>query len=280
MEPHRTVRPSEPATEGTAARAAASGGWWAGALAGAVLLAAGACAESTIGGSIVEKSARMTISHDVDRAQTSSALRSRGVSADVTIDDDPQFVVDSVDVVIRELQVGREGQECGFAPVGTTGDGGDGNDCEEVFRQTAAPSLPLDEGFATIADSMLIEPGRWNRFEFQFHVLEVGGPEATPILDDRPELRGASVRITGTFDGQAFELLLTPDDDVTVEADAPVVLDDEELGGMVLVWNLSRWFDDGQGGFIDPVAAQEDQGLRDQIETNLVEALEIVASSG
>lgn len=287
MEPHRTDRETEPAPARTPARSAASGGWWAAALVGALLLAAGACAESSIGGSLLEKSGRITLSNEVPGATGSSSSRTDGVRASVTVDDEPQFVVDSVDVVIRQLQVGRQGAECAVRPQGTSGDD-DGGDCEEFGGGvTFVNSLPVSEGFEEIVTDAFIEPGTWNRLEFEFNVLESAPnqPEDQDILQaGRTDLRGGSVLIQGIFDGQEFELLVALDSEVTVPADPPLVIEEEGDGGMVLVWNVSQWFDDGDGGLIDPVAAAADdsqgQALRDQIGANILESLEIRTSTG
>lgn len=284
MEPHRTDRATEHASEKSPVGPARSGGWTAGAVLGAVLLAAGACAESSIGGSLLEKSGRIDLSNQVPAAEGSSSVRTEAVRADVTIGDGPQIVVDSVDVVIRELQAGQEGTECAFRPQGVTTDA-DGSDCEEFGGGvTFVQSLPVDQEFSEIVTSVPIEPGTWDRLEFEFNVLEVGQPEDQAVLNDRTDLRGASVMIQGTFDGQEFEILLALDDRVDVPADPPLVIEEEGEGGVVLVWNVSQWFDDGEGGLVDPVAASEDdsegQDLRDQIEANVLEALELETSAG
>jgi hypothetical protein len=287
MEPHRTDRGTEPASEGTPGRSGAPAGWWAGALAGALLLAAGACAESSIGGSLLEKTGRITLSNEVPGATGSSSSRTGGVRASVTVDDEPQFVVDSVDVVIRQLQAGQQGTDCAFRAQGASGDDDDG-DCEEFGAGiTFVQSLPVDEGFRNLVTEVPIEPGTWDRLEFEFNVVESdpSQPEDQDILTGgRTDLRGGSVLIQGTFDGQEFELLLALDSEVTVPAETPLVIDDEEEGGMVLVWNVSQWFDDGDGGLVDPVAAGADdnqgQDLRDQIEANILDALELRTSTG
>lgn len=287
MEPHRTVRETEPAPEGTPARSASAGGWWAAALTGALLLAAGACAESTIGGSLLEKTGRITLSSEVPGATGSSSSRTGGLRADVTVDDEPQFVVDSVDAVIRQLQAGRQGAECASRPQGTSGDD-DGGDCEEFGDGVAfVHSPPVSEGFDEIVTDAFIEPGTWNRLEFEFNVLESdpAQPEDQDILQQgRTDLRGGSVLIQGTFDGQEFELLIAVDGSVTLPAEPPLEIEDRGRGEMILVWNVSQWFDDGDGGVINPVDASADdsqgQALRDQIEANILESLEIRASTG
>lgn len=282
MESHRSDRPTEHASEGTPVPSATIGGWSAGALVGAVLLAAGACAESSIGGSLLEKSGRIDLNNQVPGAVASSSARTGGVRADVTIGDGPQIVVDSVDTVMRQLQVGREGTECAIRAQGAQGDA-DGEDCEEFGTGvTFVQSLPVDDGLEEIVTNVPIEPATWDRLEFAFNVVESrpDQPEDQDILNDRTDLRGGSVMIQGAFDGQDFTLLLAIDQEVSLSADPPLVIEDEGEGGMVIVWNVSEWFDDGEGGLIDPVAAQEDEALRDQIEANLLEALEIQTSAG
>lgn len=287
MEPHRSGRATEHASGRASIPSGMSDVRKAAAPVGILLLAAAACAESAIGGSFLDKTARIDLSHEVPAARPSSAVEARGVSAAFTVDEESDFVVDSVDVVIRQVQVGREGTECVFRSQGSSADA-DGPDCEELGTGvTIVQGLPVDDGFQNLLpEEVPIEPGTWNRLEFEFNVLEAdpSQPEDQAVLEGRSELRGASVMIQGTFGGEEFTLFLAPDDEVTLPADPPLVLEDDDRGGVVIVWNVSQWFDDGEGGVIDPVAAsadtEEGEALRDEIVANLLEALAIETSAG
>lgn len=258
---------------------AAGGGRPALLLVGVLALLAAACAESEFGFSDPSALATISIDHEVPGAQSSASVSARTVSSDVTVDDGQGFTVDSVVVIMRELQVGRQGTECEFGSPGSDSDGGDGGDCEEAFISTSAQRLPVDSGTAPIVDEGRVDPGTFDRIGFRFNRLDPDEPEDSGVISDlNADFRNVSVLIEGTFQGEAFQLGLDRDTEEVFSADTPLTLEAETSGSMTLRWNVARWFDDGAGGVISPVEAAGDESLEDRIEANLVEAVEVVTS--
>lgn len=248
------------------------------AVAAAVLLAGAACLETEFGPTDPGLAAQIDILFEVPGASsTSSSVEGGLVARSVTVSrNDTTLVIDSVDASIRELQLGREGTTCEFGSVGSTGDGGDGTDCEEASIQTVLQTLPVDEGTLTVLQDGLVEPGTLDRFAFRLNVLEeTGAQEELAILADAGHMRGASIFVSGTFEGADFSLTLDPDQEVVVEADSPLTLDTEEEGRAVLVWNVAEWFvDPDDGGIEAPGQVASDDTLEQQVEDRILATLE------
>lgn len=245
-------------------------------LAGMLLVGAG-CAESEFGPTDPGLAAGIEIFFEVPGASAPEASSDGSLARSVTVSEsDPSLVVDSVDVSIRELQLGREGTTCEFGAVGTNDDGGDGTDCEEASIQTVLQNLPVnvDEGLEEILPDGLLEPGTIDRFAFRLNVLEGEAQEELAILSDRSDMQDASIFVGGTFEGEEFELRLDPDAEVVVEAESPLSLDTEEEGTAVLIWNVAEWFVDPEdGGIEDPNEVAGDETLEQQVEDRIVETL-------
>lgn len=278
MDADRSTR-SDASDRRAADRISPAGGA-AGALFAGLVLAAVGCTETEVSVTNPTETARLDVVEDVSEAPTSSASEAGGtrVARNVTIDGETDFVVESVDAVMHELQVAREGAECAFGQPGSGTGGDDGTDCLEVHVGIRVDTLPTDDGSRVLVNDGQIEPGTLDRMVFRFDVVEQNSD-----IPARPDLVGGSVRITGTFGGEDFEILLAPQQEVSVAADTPLTIGDEESGEMTLHWAVATWFDDGEGGVVDPVAASADdsqgQALRDQIVTNIEDALEVRTSS-
>lgn len=252
-----------------------------GALAGAVVLAAVACSESEFGITDPADTGRIDVAFQVPGATgSSSGSRVGSVTRSVTVSSDPELVVDTAQVVEYELQLGRQGTECVYGAPGTDSGGDDGSDCEEIALETRVDSLPVedDDGVELIIENAPVEPGTFDRFEFRLNVPEGDEIGDQDVLEARPDLRGVSFVIVGSYQGEPFRLEMDPVGEVVVTADSPLVIEDQGEGRISLVWNVQSWFEASDGSLIDPVAAQEDEALRNQIETNMVETLEVSTS--
>lgn len=263
---------------GTAPSRAGIGGWSRrAAVLAVVLMTAAACSEREFGFTDPGASATATLNFEVPGASsTSSSVSSParavpGVSADVTVSDDPALTVDSVDVVIREVQIAPQGTDC----AGGAGDEGEGSGCQEFIDRTFVPTLPVDAAGAVALANLAVPPATYDQVTFRFNVLDANEPRDAEILSDRGELRGASVFVVGTFRGDRFELKLDPTGEMVVPAGTPLTLDEEQSGDVVLVWDVGEWFLRDDGSVIDPVAAQGDAALKDDIEANLTSTLRV-----
>lgn len=274
MEADRRAREDDSSAPAVAARAGPAGLLLAG-----LLLAAAGCSETEFGFTNPTQTGRLTVTHDVSSGPASSAgAAAVTVSPDVTVDESTDFVVDSVHVVVRELQVAREGAECDFGAPGSGTGGDDGIDCIELNVGTRVDTLPTGDGTRDIVQDGAVEPGTFDRMLFQLNVLTPSGTEDQDVIVLRPDLDGASVKITGSVGGERFEILLAPEQEVVVQAGDPLTIEDEGSGQMILHWDVASWFDDPDGdGHIDPLAAAGDGGadLRAQIATNMLDALSI-----
>lgn len=244
-----------------------------------VLLAAAVAACTSLEVSGPENLARMQFDLRVPGA-TASSSADAGLTARpaVTVSDpnsDLSFTIDSVDLVVRELQAGQQGEECLFAGVGGS-DGGDASSCEEFNSGTIVQTMPVDEGTRALT-IIRLEPGTWDHLAFQFNVLERDQNEDIQILGNRPDMEGASVFVQATINGddgdpgndQVVELRLAPEGERVLTAPEPVTLEVEEQGVLTLTVDVGSWFDDGNGGVLDPSQVAGNSTQRSQVVANI-----------
>lgn len=228
------------------------------------------------------RTAEMQFSIQVPGATSSSSLRAGPtVSRSVAVSD--SVTVDSVDFAIREIQVGKQGVDCLFAPSGGGGDGGDGLECQEFTLGTIIRTVPVDVGTEdlTIVD---LEPATWDHVAFQLNVLTQDNQEDIQVIGqtNRDDMTGASVYLralrqtpTGV---DTVELRLDPEGARVVAAPEPLTLEDQEGGVATFVVDVASWFDDGAGGTIDPRDAKDQEALREDIKTNIDDSFSLVLS--
>lgn len=232
--------------------------------------------------------ARMQLDLEVPGVSASSSVGSApAVRPSVTVSDPGSslsFTVDSVDLVLREIQAGQEGAECLFAGAGGT-DGGDGSSCEEFSTGTIVQTLPVDDG-ANELTIIRLEPGTWDHLAFQFNVLEQQQSEDVQILGDRPDMLGASVFVQTTINGgdgdpgndQVVELRLAPDGARVLTAPQAVTLASDEQGLLTFTIDVGTWFDDGSGGVLDPAEVAGSDTQKSQVEANIDASLGVEVS--
>lgn len=273
---HTRTAPADGRGRGPSGRAARLRGAARTILAVGAAAALAACSSSEFGGGNPNKTASMRLDGEVPGAGGAASARAGlSVSPSVTISDaDVTFTVDSVDLVLRETQVGQEGAECIFtADDSGGGDGGDGTACEEYNGAPVIQTLPVDAGTAQFTSDAVV-PGTWAQLAFQLHPLD---QQDVSLVNDRPDMQGFSVFVEVSVEGVAepVELRFAPTEEHVLMAPEPVALSGQEAGVVTLVVDVGSWFDDPDGGVIDPRNVEGDQALTDQIEANIDASLGI-----
>ncbi|MCL4864864.1 MAG: hypothetical protein KJZ47_03150 [Gemmatimonadales bacterium] len=204
----------------------------------------------------------------------SSAITS--VQAVETIDLGPNtIVIDEVQLVLRKLalqrQVGEDNcdDETEEATESSAEDAADdGQSCSVLKMGPILVDLPLD-GSTVRAFTIDAEPGTFRRMMFQLHKPSDDEGDAA-FLVDHPEFAGASLRVAGTFDGEAFEYTT----DLTVvqhlNLDPPLEIAAAGQTELTLNVDISTWFRNAAGtGLIDPAAAAGSGQLESRIRQNI-----------
>jgi len=176
------------------------------------------------------------------------------------------LVIDQVRLVLREIELKRveATAACGESP------GGDA--CEKLEVGPILLDLPLGgAGGAARVFSVQVAPGTYDEIEFEIH--KPSHDEDAAFVQAHPEFDGVSVRVTGTFNGQAFSYTTDLDAEEEIELSPPLVIPESAASDLTLFVDLDRWFRDGTGGLVDPASANAGQSNEGLVENNIKSTL-------
>lgn len=222
-------------------------------LVGATALAACSSFEARIGGPD-GPDGLLQLAAEVPGVEAPSSAM--GPDANIILDDgENRLQIDQADIVLEQVEFRPQGG--GECVDGSSAD--DGDACFEVVVNPDVLPLPLQEGIVQAGD-VAADSGSYDGLEFNVHVAESGD---TNVLDQRPSMVGASVRVTGAFNGVAFEepVLLAPSGTVELTSPSPALVRPGEATAMTLTVDVASWFRNPDGSLIDPGTVADDDSL-------------------
>lgn len=215
----------------------------------------------------------------------------RGLVSDTLTDATNTLVLDSVQLVLRDIRFKRvEDSACdgdddesgslfalGQHDDSTDDDDGDGHDghadgCEAFNAGPYLLDLPLDSTVEK-AFAVAVDTGTYDQVRIKVHKPSHSGgdPKDAQFLADHPAFDGVSVRVVGSFNGTPF--VFTQDIEAEQRMDfvpALVVADTVSNINVTLKVDLAGWFSDGAGSLVDPATASKgganDHLVRDNIK--------------
>jgi hypothetical protein len=202
---------------------------------------------------------------------TGIAAAVTGVLRDTIVDGVDTLVLTSVEVVMREIELKRvETTDC------------DSDDCETFDAGPVLVSLPLTPGAQQRFALDTVPFGSYDEIEFDVHKPDDGDPQDQVFVAANPDFAEISIRVRGTFNGQAFEY--TTDLNVEQELDlvpAITVTESSSINVTVFV-DVRTWFV-VNGTLVDPATANKDEPNESEVAQNIqnsFEAFEDDDSSG
>jgi hypothetical protein len=132
--------------------------------------------------------------------------------------------------------------------------------------------LPLTPG-ATQQFNVDIPPGMYSRIDFEVHKIESGDPLDNAFIALHPEFDGLSIRVLGTFNGQAY--VYETDLNVEQELDlVPALTVSEGVDVNVTIRvDISTWFRTSGGTLIDPATANKGGPNESEVKENIKKSL-------
>jgi hypothetical protein len=202
------------------------------------------------------------------------------------------LVLTSVELVFDEIELERAGVAEGCIDDSGSGSGRDGgtiasgptyvgspdatNECAELETGPQLVSLPLGDTGAptTPAIDVPIPAGTYSELELKLRPLNPNSGEDQAFIAAHPDLAGVSVRVRGTFDGEAFEYTTSLDDDIEIYFSPALEVGD---AGVNITVNLDvlKWFRDGAGSLVDPRTAAAGQPNAPLVTFNIAQSLAV-----
>jgi hypothetical protein len=180
----------------------------------------------------------------------------------------------SGEIVLREIEFELAESLSGCDSEEGEVEGAEDDSCEEFETGPHLVALPLTPG-VVMQDVIVagVPAGDYEEIELDLHKV---GDDAADLafLADHPEFDGISVRVRYTWNGGS-EQLFTSDVDAEQELEAPFsVAPDQSEVGITLTVDMSGWFVDLSGNYIDPGTAIDGGVNQSRVESNIKSSIE------
>lgn len=181
---------------------------------------------------------------------------------DITLNDGTsELVLTRVALVLREIELERVSAE----------DCLDDDDCEEFETGPVLLELPLD-GTVTTAVTVDVPADTYDELEFEIHKPESSDDAA--FIAANPDFSGVSIRVEGTFDGNAFVYTTDLDAEQEIELDPPLMVGETESVNLTLRLDVTTWFENG-GTLVDPATANDGGANEGLVENNIEQSIDV-----
>jgi hypothetical protein len=229
---------------------------------------------STFGASLVACSADSTspnnsaagsvsLSFSAKGASTSSTSLSGGTISGALVGSSDVLVITKAQLVLAELELQRAGGSCTSADTASSSS----DSCEELELAPTMIDLPVS-GNVVGALSVPVPAGSYSALEAKITLPDTGRAGGAALIAAHPELRGASVRVEGTFNGQAFVYTGTTRAQIESRFDPPLVADGSGINVTVSV-DLTNWFKTSSGALVNPSTANAGGPNAELVSTNI-----------
>lgn len=172
------------------------------------------------------------------------------------------LVLDRVAIVFREIELERQFDDCD-AMIGTA------DECEKFEVGPRLYELPLNGGLQTVGN-VAVPAGSYDEVEFDIHKPSQGSADDAAFVQANPDFAEVSIRVEGTFNGEAFVLL--QDLMEKQERDlSPVLVVEAGMApsNLTLEMDILTWFRDGTGLLVDPDSANKGGENENLVEANI-----------
>jgi hypothetical protein len=201
----------------------------------------------------------------VSFAQSSGASLLAG--APLTDSQGNELAITQAQVVMREIELKKvETSDCDDAV--------DSDACEEFEIGPILIDLPVD-GTPDQVVALDIPAGMYDEIEFEIHKISSDDEEDAAFRTAHPEFAGLSIRVVGTYNGQAF--VFENDLDVEQEFDLMPPLEVTVDGGSTNITirvGLADWFVNSGGILVDPATANKGGSNESIVKENIKQSVE------
>ena len=228
----------------------------------ALALTAGACGDS--GDPSTQGQLSFATATQAAPAASSGSLTVVGTPETFT-DGTNTLVVSGVQLVLREIELHKSGvvSECAAAL---------DDDCAELEVGPVLVDLPLGTPGSVRAFNVALEPGSYDRVEFELHKPSTSSDAA--FVAAHPDLDGVSVRVTGTFNGQEFTYTGDLNEEQEFDLLPELTVAESGMADLTLYASLDSWFRDSAGTLVDPVSANDGGPNQGLVEQNIKSSLD------
>jgi hypothetical protein len=173
-----------------------------------------------------------------------------------------KLVITQVQLVLREIELKRVDETSGC-------EGTEHDACEKLEVGPVLLDLPLGTPGAARSFSVPVAAGSYDEIEFEIHKPSDDEASDAAFVRAHPDFAGVSVKVDGTFNGQAFTYVTDLDAEEEIELSPPLVTSDAAATDLTLFVDLDKWFRDGTDNLVDPASANAGQANEGLVESNI-----------
>lgn len=184
-----------------------------------------------------------------------------------------QIVLDHIELAPASVACADTGDDVGDADgnrarVSAADDRHDREDeCEDIAQGPVLVDLPVGQSVVTTFD-VPVPAGTYASLEAHLQAAAANTASGAAFIAAHPDLAGASVRVTGAFDGTPFTYTGRPHSHLEFGFDPPVVVANTGVNVTVHV-SLDRWFQDPTGELLNPATANAGGPNADLVAQNI-----------
>ena len=233
----------------------------------AALLLVAACSDSTGPGRSLSLSFATRLPAGAQAPSRAPAFGAAVTGADTLTDGTNTLIITKAEIVLREIELERqEVVDCDVEP--------EPAGCEDFEVGPVLVDLPLGSG-AVQQVAIDVEPGIYVEVEFEIHKVSKDDPAEAAFRQAHPDFIEKSIRVQGTFNGQAFTY--ETDLDVEQEEDlaTPLVIKDAATSANLTIRvGLANWFRALNGGLVNPATGNKGGQNESLIKENIKQSIE------
>ncbi|HEU5040924.1 MAG TPA: hypothetical protein VFT84_08905 [Gemmatimonadales bacterium] len=228
----------------------------------AAALALAACSDST--GASGDPQLRFNLASSAAAPAAAVGPSLAVAAAPVTFTDGANtLIVDQVQLVMREIELERVGDDaCALVA---------DDSCERLELGPILLDLPLGAG-AVSQFTVAVDTGHYDEVELEIH--KASSSDDAAFVAANPEFVDRSIRVTGSYNGNAFTFYSDLDVEQEIDLSPPLAVAEGGAADLTLFVNLDRWFRTEAGDLIDPASANKGESNEGVVKNNIQNALE------
>ncbi|MEA2724836.1 MAG: hypothetical protein QOH59_2607 [Gemmatimonadales bacterium] len=197
------------------------------------------------------------------RASVTGAAASVAGAPESFTDGTNTLVLSQVELVMRRIELRKVGAAaCGESV---------SDDCQELEFGPRLVDVPLSTAGAARTFSVQIAPGSYDKLELKIRVPSSGSDAG--FRQAHPGFEDASVRVTGTYNGEAFVYTSNLEAELEFALTPPLTANETSATDITLLVDLGQWFRDQAGALIPPATANPGQPNEALVEQSIRSSL-------
>ena len=179
--------------------------------------------------------------------QRPTTIQPAVMAPDTIIQGNDTLVITKAEIVLREVELRRASAESCI----------DGDDaCEEFEAGPVLVDLPTDPGVRQ-RFTLDVPADTYIEIEFDLHKPDDDDPADQAFIAANPAFADISVRVQGTFNGQAFVFTSDVNEEQELALSPPLVVAEDVSTNLTVFVDLRAWFRTAAGTLIDPATANK-----------------------